>query len=114
MARLEAGDVELGPTDKSYKVYVRNKGGANFKQTSRNCPKDATCTGPADCTHWTTREMDQTKFYFQHLSSDQCRRFVELLNVLKLKFGYPGHFYVTPFFISYPAAGSQSEGHDHA
>lgn len=98
MLRCEAGDVELGPTDKNYKVYVENKGGDAFAQTYRDCPRDAPCTGPEDCTHWVTRSMDHTKFYFQHLDAEQRRRFIELLNDGKLNIGDPGHFYVTPFF----------------
>lgn len=96
MRRLEAGDIELGPTDKSYKVYVRNKGGALFKQSSRTDPG-----GTMDQTKWVwqTREMEQCKFYFQHLTEQQQIRFVELLNEKKIKFGEPGRFYVTPFFI---------------
>ena len=59
---------ELGPTDKSYKVYLKLARG-------------------------------QTKFYFQHLSVEQCVEFVDLLNAGKLNIGYPGHFYVRPFFV---------------
>lgn len=99
MARIEAGDVELGPTDKSYKVYVRNKDGEAFQQHYRNCGRGAECTGPDDCTHWVTRETSQTKFSFQHLSDEQRTRFVDLLNQGKLHIGYPGHFYTLPFFI---------------
>lgn len=109
MQRLEAGDVELGPTDKSYKVYVRNVGGATFLQTYRNCyemskPALPTCKGPDDCSHWVTRETSQAKFYFQHLTDEQKQRFVELYNqhVRKervMKIGYPGYFYSLPFFM---------------
>lgn len=98
MARLEAGDVELGPTDKNYKVYVHNKSGAQFKQTYRNCPSDSSCTGPRDCTHWVTREVEQTKFYFQHFSVEQQLRFIEMLNAGRIALGYPGYFYNLPFF----------------
>ncbi len=48
---------------------------------------------------WTTREIEQTKFYFQHLSEEQMRRFIELLNGKKLKLDFPGHFYRLPYFI---------------
>jgi hypothetical protein len=72
MRLLEAGTVELGPTDKNYKAYV-------------------------------DIELGTKKFYFVHLSEAQMRRFVELLNERKLKIGYPGHFYVKPFFIGYEA-----------
>lgn len=98
MARLEAGDVEVIPTDKSYKAYLRNISGETFKQTYRDCPKDATCAGPDDCTHWVTRDHDQPKFYFQHLSGEQKDRFIALHNEKRMKFAVPGHFYVRPFF----------------
>lgn len=75
MGRLEAGDVQLTPTDKDYKVYVENAGGETFS------------------TH------GAAKFYFEHLSVEQRKRFVELLQAKKIKLDVPGHFYVLPFFI---------------
>lgn len=111
MARLEAGDVELVPTDKSYKVYVRNSGGADFQQRYRDCPTDEPRHGPEECLHWVTRTIDETKFYFQHLSKDQQARFIELYNERKIKMGYPGHFYTTPFFCKRdPAPVAQDDG----
>lgn len=99
MARLEAGDVRLTPTDKSYKVYIENDGGTPFRQHYRDCPIDGPrCPGPDECSHWTTREVNQTKFYFQHLSEPQQQRFVELLNAGRMSLSFPGHFYVLPFF----------------
>lgn len=98
MRRIEAGDAEVEPTDKSYKAYLRNTGGENFRQTYRDCPASAGCTGPDDCTHWVTREVDGTKFYFHHLTDEQRKRLIELHNAGKIKFGYPGYFYVLPFF----------------
>lgn len=103
MARCEAGDVKLGPTDKSYKVYVHNRGGESFRQTFRSDkPKYDENTGgqvfdPSKWV-WETREMQETKFYFQHLSEDQKRRFIELLNAKTLHIDYPGYFYRAPFF----------------
>lgn len=99
MARLEAGDVELVPTDKSYKAYVKNLGGAAFRQTYRDCPPGSPPHMPDQCDHWTTREIDQQKFYFQHLSADQRGRLIDLVNAGKIKFGYPGYFYVLPYFV---------------
>ena len=99
MERLEAGTVEVGPTDKSYKIYLRNEGGEEFKQSYRNCPPDSKCTGPDDCTHWVTRDHPQAKFYFQHLSEEQKNRFIELLNEKKMKIGVPGYFYRLPYFL---------------
>ncbi len=40
------------------------------------------------------------KFYYQHLSEEQGRRFVDLVNEGKVKLAYPGHFYVRPFFMA--------------
>lgn len=103
MDRLEAGDIEVGPTDKNYKVYVENRGGACFRMRFRkDCDMGrpgSKCTGPDDCTHWHTDERNHSKFYFQHLSELQMRLFVELHNDHKIKIGYPRHFYVLPFFM---------------
>lgn len=98
MDRIEAGTVEIGPTDKSYKIYVNNSGGEPFIQQYRSCPDDAKCTGPDDCAHWTERKIERTKFYFQHMSPQQQVRFIELLNQGRIKLGYPGHFCVLPYF----------------
>lgn len=84
ISRLEAGDVELGPTDKSYKVYVKNAGG---------------------------EQLPAMKFYFDHFSAEQQNRFLELLNACSLKVGFPGHFYVLPFFLK-PAAVPRVAGDD--
>lgn len=40
------------------------------------------------------------KFYFQHFSEDQQMTFISLLNDKKINIGYPGHFYVLPFFVT--------------
>ncbi len=69
-AAIEEGK-ELGPTDKSYKVYVGGSG----------------------------------KFYFQHLDEDGQNKFIELANEKKLKIGFPGHFYVLPFFCAAKSEG---------
>ncbi len=60
---------KIGPTDKSYKAYVGEMAG---------------------------------KFYFQHLSEADRRAFLAMLNgelPEAVNIGYPGHFYVLPFFI---------------
>lgn len=76
MKRIEAGDVQLTPTDKDYKVYVENAGGAAF------------------ATH------GAAKFYFEHMSVEQRKRFVELLDEKRIKLDVPGYFYVLPFFCT--------------
>lgn len=38
------------------------------------------------------------KFYFQHLSPEGRKTFIELFNAGLMKVGMPGHFYVLPFF----------------
>lgn len=101
MERIEAGTVILVPSDKNYKVYVRPESGSPaFRQTFRGEGDP----GGGDPTKWvwTTREVTETKFYFQHLSTPARRRFVELLNQKKLKLDYPGYFYRLPFFIGPP------------
>jgi len=101
MARLEAGDVTLAPTDKDYKVYIRNDDGAPFKQTfgSHHEWNPDGSQGAKVGFHWITRDAPQTKFYFQALSPEQQTRFVELYNAKRLKLEFPGHFYRLPFFM---------------
>lgn len=97
--RIEKGTVRLSPTDKNYKLYVYNEGGAKFPMWhTRTCPDVMTCDR-ATCTHWTKDEQDMTKFYFQHLSREEQEKFVALFNEKKLKFTEPGGFYVMPFFM---------------
>lgn len=105
MARLEEGDVELVPTDKSYKVYVRNRGGERFRQAWRDCPRGEPPHMPADCAHWVVEEREEAKFYFEHLTPEQQERFVRLLNERRLHLGYPGFFYSVPFFARGRVAG---------
>lgn len=107
MRRLEARDVTLVPTDKSYKVYVEGPG---FTQTFRDCPRDAICKGPEECTHWATRAVGGTKFYFQHLSPEQQVRFIELYNSRCLRIGVPGYFYQLPFFCRRVEPPRQDDG----
>lgn len=98
MRRLEQGDVTLVPTDKNYKVYIRNLCGEPFSRTYKH--RGNKDDSEADWV-WKTDEVPETKFYFQHLSDEQKRRFVELFNEKKLLIGYPGYFYRLPFFMQY-------------
>lgn len=63
---------EVGPTDKNYKAYLHAGG------------------------------HTEAKFYFRHLSEEQRREFVDLLNAGRVRIGMPGHFYVPPFFGGQP------------
>ena len=78
-------ECEIGPTDKSYKVYIEG--------------------GKAPKVH------GARKFYFQHLSVDEKKKFIDLLNGGKIKLGYPGHFYVRPYFIKYPKEEKSKAAH---
>lgn len=80
MELLEAKQLTLGSTDKNYKVYVTDRPGSQLLHA---------------------REI---KFYFQHLSEAQKRRFVELYNKDIGKgetFVFAGNFsfYTFPFFM---------------
>lgn len=39
------------------------------------------------------------KFYMQHFSDEDKHRFIDLYNKKEMKMGYPGYFYVKPFFV---------------
>jgi hypothetical protein len=121
MKHLEAGDVELTPTDKSYKVYVEGipnpdagrptiYSSANFPQSGEGwvqITKKTRKTLPSQAKYYPDGHYVQVeparatlhhKFYFQHLAQEQRVRFVELLNAGKLRLMEPGYFYVPPFF----------------
>ncbi len=54
---------------------------------------------PTDKDYKTYVGPAERKFYYPHLSADQRRAFVELYNQKKVNIGYPGHFYVLPYFM---------------
>jgi hypothetical protein len=64
----------VGPTDKAYKAYLE--------------APEADGSGK------------RAKFYFLHLSQEQQDQFVELYNSRQMQIGYPGHFYVPPYFTT--------------
>ena len=78
-------ECEIGPTDKDYKVYVEGEKAPKVRGAG--------------------------KFYFQHLSETEQRKFIALLNLKKINFGHPGHFYVKPFFIAAIATHSKEDAH---
>lgn len=63
---------EVGPTDKSYRAYVRDP---------------------------MVRVHGQAKVYFQHFGEADQHRFIELYNARKMNVGEPGYFYKLPFFV---------------
>lgn len=118
-AAIEAG-AKLGPTDKSYKVYVDlpnplvgqtveigSESGPTHDREGKRTRDDLTdeeiktgryerkMMGKASATV-------HAKFYFQHFSVDEQQRFIDLLNAKKINIGMPGHFYARPFFIAQP------------
>ncbi|MCG8406709.1 MAG: hypothetical protein MI923_16055 [Phycisphaerales bacterium] len=101
MERIEAGTVELGPTTKNYKVYVQVAPDTELFRSQFRGEGDPGGDDPAKWV-WTTEERTQTKFYFQHLSLEQKRTFIEILNSGKLKFAGSRGFNVLPFFVSAP------------
>lgn len=116
-AAIEAG-CELGPTDKSYKVYVdlpNPEVGQTVEMGSSSGPPsafpDATSAeieagrvrGPI---MGTAGPHIHAKFYFQHLDEAAQQRFIDLLNAMKIKIGEPGYFYSRPFFIAPPQKAS--------
>jgi len=72
MARLEAGDVELVPTDKNYKVYVRNKGGEPFHQSYRVDSMEDRIKAAADAIHryHKVRNMTEEAAFLAAMSAD--------------------------------------------
>ncbi len=104
MERLEAGDVTIDPTDKTYKIYVLNDGGRPFRHASRidkpSKPGEV-MKDPADQSHWVweVKEDHFAKFYFQHLSDEQKNQFISLHNEKRLRLNHPGHFYTKPYFV---------------
>jgi hypothetical protein len=64
--------VELEPTDKNYKVYVKSTGEGG----------------------------EHGKFYFQHFSLEQRKEFIRLINAKSVAIAMPGYFYRLPFFMT--------------
>ncbi len=122
---VEAG-CQLGPTDKSYKVYVdlphpdpkgmrvvsaitfepdTGAGSGGWEKVTDENRHLLAESGWRGTSYIYIRRCEngpkiQAKFYFQHLSEAERDRFIELHNAGKLNLGFPGHFYVTPFFCT--------------
>jgi hypothetical protein len=125
MEAARRGDL-ITPTDKNYKAYVdlpnpregevrivgttnsREHPGGNWVPVGEKerADLDRAGSGGLQTTYvlyGTEGPKDHRKFYFQHLSPEQRREFVDLLNAGTLNLAYPGHFYRLPFFVA-PAA----------
>lgn len=97
MERIENGTLLLEPTNKNYKVYISpHKDSIPLKQSVREGFQGE---NPSEW-NWTLKDVDYGKFYFQHLSDEQMKKFVELLNRKEVKFNLVRGFTVLPFFIS--------------
>lgn len=109
MAKAASGEIELGPTDKNYKVYIKTV----LSEEGRAAQIERLKQHEVYLTHIKLGDEDGArqwlesypisgthigKFYFQHLSQEQRQQFVDLLNAKALKIGCPGHFYRLPFF----------------
>ena len=124
MELVEAGAV-VGPSDKAYKAYLHaavdetmvaaRKERWKSQRLAQAIRDTGTISGLAEEAieaeverHWAEHEEPLVgglmigKFYYQHLSEDQKRRFVALHNEGKMAIGHPGHFYVLPFFMVRP------------
>lgn len=121
-ASIEEG-FHLTPTDKNYKVYVErrnphagkpsirsssngkeqpNWGTGWIKVTEENIKSLPTLVLTPRVGDWVKvgveSEMEEVKFYFQHFSEDDKRKFIELLNAKRIRLRTPGFFYRLPFF----------------
>lgn len=83
----------LGPTDKSYKVYIDYPKPEDYEWFTEKNETGGTSS-------WGSHQLTY-KFYFQHLDELAQHRFIKLLNEDKIKIGEPGFFYVNPFFVKY-------------
>lgn len=113
MRRAEAGEIAFGPTDKGYKAYIyeavspelmtRYETQARAHGIGAMILKEQ---GEAKFQEYWGREKKAVsgkhlgKFYFQHLSEGQRSHFIHLHNTRKMQIGFPGRFYVTPYFCT--------------
>lgn len=126
-AAIEQG-VELGPTDKNYKMYVdlpskdptklRVVSASNFDDGSQRvadlpqplyqCAVEDGYGSRPDTTWVRFAARDKTfgKFYFQHFSEEDKKRFIGMINANTLNIGEPGYFYRLPFFVTKEQRGN--------
>lgn len=77
----------IEPTDKTYKAYLNQvfAGVETHAEPGRPLP--------------VLEQHTRSKFYYQHLTSEQQRQFIALYNEGRMRLAQPGHFYVLPFFM---------------
>lgn len=104
LAAVRAG-LTIGPTDKNYKAYVEETLTATQRaELARAYEAQGFLKDHVTELTETAAGEHVGKFYFQHLSEEQRDEFIGMLNAKSVTIGYPGHFYVLPFFISRKAA----------
>lgn len=123
----------VGPTDKSYKAYLDKPATEEEKQRKKrnwlagDLAEAIKLSAEADgktpeevadeleATYRASHPMGDSagtvaKFYFQHLSEEQCREFIDLYNSRQMTVGYPSHFYRWPFFMKPATESGTTEG----
>lgn len=98
----------VGPTDKSYKVYLgkpvtnedrqRRKAEWVDRMSPLGTEDREALAEMWEREHAHPMSSTEAKFYFQHLSEQERGEFIDLHNSKRMVVGYPGHFYVRPFF----------------
>jgi len=95
----------VGATDKNYKMYIDLPGsGKKVKTISQNFKpqKGEGFKKVPFKNEWYKTEPEVTrhaKFYFQHLDTDQKKKFVDLVNQKKLNYQGGIGLYVLPYFM---------------
>lgn len=111
---------EVGPTDKNYKVYLRQPltPEEEAQQKADWTQRDAVAQAVRELGKRDGKTAEQiaadldeqwakiphsssgpeAKFYFQHLTPAQRTEFIDLHNARTMKIGDPGYFYQPPFF----------------
>lgn len=99
------------PTDKNYKVYIGRPYTDEETSAYKQSPhvKALLDAGADEKDIAIPVHHEDAKFYFQHLSPEQCVEFVDRYNAAVskkpsypdqgMKLAYPGYFYRLPFFM---------------
>jgi len=121
----------VGPTDKNYKAYLhepvtdehraQRKAAWEASDFGRFIRKHVLDEGGTEAEaqakvdeYWRRDEEPHlsgsrsAKFYYQHLSAEQQHEFIELHNSKAMQIGWPGRFYIQPFFCGSAPAGEEN------